>query len=101
MSPFARAALAMAILAPAAASAQTEPLWEAGMGVAAVHFPDYRIEYEIDGRAGHEDVELFTPHYRGAHAASRAETGFRIYVVASRGGGGRSRAHPRVMEEFL
>jgi outer membrane scaffolding protein for murein synthesis (MipA/OmpV family) len=27
-------------LAPAAA--QDEPLWEAGMGVAAVHFPDYR-----------------------------------------------------------
>ena len=36
------------------------------------------------------DVELFTPHYRGAHAASHAKTGFRIYVVASRGGGGHS-----------
>ena len=36
----------------------------------------------------HEDVELFTPHYRGAHAVSRAKTGFRIYVVGSRGGGG-------------
>ena len=46
-----------------------------------VHFPDYRIEYEVDGRERHEDVELFTPHYRGAHAASRAKTGFRIYVV--------------------
>ena len=66
-----------------------------------VHFPDYRIEYEIDGRERHEDVELFTPHYRGAHAASRAKTGFRIYVVGSRGGGGRSAPHPRVMEEFL
>ena len=66
-----------------------------------VHFPDYRIEYEIDGRERHEDVELFTPHYRGAHAASRARTGFRIYVVGSRGGGGRSAPHPRVMEEFL
>jgi len=66
-----------------------------------VHFPDYRIEYEIDGRERHEDVELFTPHYRGAHAVSRAKTGFRIYVVGSRGGGGRSAPQPRVMEEFL
>ena len=66
-----------------------------------VHFPDYRIEYEVDGRERHEDVELFTPHYRGAHAASHAQAGFRIYVVGSRGGGGRSAPHPRVMEEFL
>jgi hypothetical protein len=66
-----------------------------------VHFPDYRIEYEVDGREQHEDVELFTPHYRGAHAASRGKTGFRIYVVGSRGGGGRARPHPRIMEDFL
>ena len=66
-----------------------------------VHFPDYRIEYEVDGRQQHDDVELFTPHYRGAHAASRGKTGFRIYVVASRGSGGRSRPHPRIMENFL
>jgi hypothetical protein len=66
-----------------------------------VHFPDYRIEYEVDGRELHQDVELFTSHYRGAHAASRARTGFRIYVVASRGGGGRSGPRPRGMEEFL
>jgi hypothetical protein len=66
-----------------------------------VHFPDYRIEYEVDGREHHEDVELFTPHYRGAHAASRGKTRFRIYVVASRGSGGRSRPHPRIMEDFL
>jgi hypothetical protein len=58
-----------------------------------VHFPDYRIEYEVDGRELHQDVELFTPHYRGAHAASRGKTGFRIYVVASRGRGGRSGPH--------
>jgi hypothetical protein len=66
-----------------------------------VHFPDYRIEYEVDGRELHQDIELYTPHYRGAHAASRAKTGFRIYVVASGGGGGRSVARPRGMEEFL
>ena len=66
-----------------------------------MHFPDYRIEYEVDGRERHEDVELFTPHYRGAHAASHAQTGFRIYVVGSCNGGGRSGPHPRGMEEFL
>ena len=66
-----------------------------------VHFPDYRIEYEVDGREHHQDVELFTEHYRGAHAASHSQTGFRIYVVGSRGGGGRSGPHPRGMEEFL
>ena len=67
-----------------------------------VHFPDDRIEYEVDGRELHQDVELFTEHYRGAHAASHARTGFRIYVVGSRGGGGgRSGPHPRGMEEFL
>jgi hypothetical protein len=65
------------------------------------HFPDYRIEYEIDGRELHQDVELFTSHYRGAHAASRGQTGFRIYVVASRGRGGRSGPHPRMTEELL
>ncbi len=66
-----------------------------------VHFPDYRIEYEVDGREQHEDVELFTPHYRGAHAASRGKTGFRIYVVGSRGSRGRSWPQPRIMEDFL
>ncbi|HLG55940.1 MAG TPA: hypothetical protein VI485_11460 [Vicinamibacterales bacterium] len=66
-----------------------------------VHFPDYRIEYEVDGRELHQDVELFTEHYRGAHAASHGQTGFRIYVVGSRGGKGRSGPHPRLMEEFL
>jgi hypothetical protein len=66
-----------------------------------VHFPDYRIEHEVDGRDRHEDVELFTSHYRGAHAASHAQTGFRIYVVASRGKGGGSGPRPRGMEEFL
>ena len=68
-----------------------------------VHFPDYRIEYEADGREQHQDVELFTEHYRGAHAASHARTGFRIYVVGSHSGrnGGRSGPRPRGMEEFL
>ena len=66
-----------------------------------VHFPDYRIEYEVDGRELHQDVELFTPHYRGAHAAGHSKAGFQIYVVGSRGGGGRSVPRPRGAEEFL
>jgi hypothetical protein len=66
-----------------------------------VHFPDYRIEYEVDGREHHLDVELFTEHYRGAHAAAHSQAGFRIYVVGTRGGRGRSGPHPRGMEEFL
>lgn len=66
-----------------------------------VHFPDYRIEYEVDGRELHQDVELFTPHYRGAHAAGHSKAGFRVYVVGSRGGGGRSVPRPRGVEAFL
>lgn len=66
-----------------------------------VHFPDYRIEYEVDGRELHQDVELFTPHYRGAHAAGHSKAGFQVYVVGSRGGGGRSMPRPRGVEEFL
>jgi hypothetical protein len=45
-----------------------------------VHFPDFRIEYEVDGREHHRDVELLTQHYRGAHAAGRARAGFRLYM---------------------
>jgi hypothetical protein len=41
-----------------------------------VHFPDFRIEYDLDGHEGHRDVEVLTPHYRGTHAASRGRTGF-------------------------
>ena len=65
-----------------------------------VHFPDFRIEYEADGRDRHEDVELLTQHYRGGHAAGRARAGFRLYSVHT-GGGGRSTPHPRLAEEFL
>ena len=66
-----------------------------------VHFPDYRIECGVDGRELHQDVELFTPHYRGAHAAGHNKAGFQVYVVGSRGGGGRSVPRPRGVEEFL
>src|SRR5262249_51794726 len=51
-----------------------------------VHFPDLRLEYEWpDGRRDIENVEVTTPHYRGAHAASKARAGFTRY----RAGGGR------------
>ena len=67
-----------------------------------VHFPDFRIEYELDRRDRHEDVEVVTEHYRGAHAASVARAGFRCYGRS--GGGGRRGGRgfdPRVAEEFL
>ena len=55
-----------------------------------VHFPDFRVEYEVDGRERHEDVEILTPHYRGAHLSGRARCGFRCYSAGSgRSGGGR------------
>jgi hypothetical protein len=63
-----------------------------------VHFPDLRIEYqEADGRWDHDDIEVTTEHYRGAHGASVARSGFSCYSGSSlriggrggsRGGGG-------------
>jgi len=65
-----------------------------------VRFPDVRLEYEWpDGRRGHEDVEVVTLHYRGAHAAAVARSGFSCHGGCSarisgrsggRGRGGRS-----------
>lgn len=65
-----------------------------------VHFPDVRIEYrDADDRWAHEDIEVLTPHYRGAHGASAVRSGFSCYRGSSlrvggrgggkRGGGGR------------
>jgi len=68
----------------------------------SVHFPDFRIEYELHGRDHREDVEVVTEHYRGAHAESVARAGFRCYGRS--GGGGRSGGRgfdPRVAEELL
>ena len=71
-----------------------------------VHFPDVRIEYERpDGRRDFEDLEVVTPHYRGAFAAAKARTGFRTYRAVSgiggRAGRGRRGLDPRLAEEFL
>ena len=45
-----------------------------------IQLPDARIEYEdLDGRRAVEDIEVVTPHYRGAHAAAKARSGFTRY----------------------
>lgn len=69
-----------------------------------VQFPDVRIEYERpDGERGFEDVEVMTPHYRGAYAAAKGRTGFSCYRVDTRMGspgrrsGGRG---PGIVEEL-
>ena len=68
----------------------------------AVHFPDFRIEYELHGRDRHEDVEVVTEHYRGGHAASVARAGFRVLRTRRRSGRSGGRAFdPRVAEDFL
>lgn len=74
-----------------------------------VQFPDVRIEYERpDGRLDVEDVEVVTPHYRGAFAAAKARSGFACYRSSGlhRIGGRSGRAggrplDPRVAEEWL
>jgi hypothetical protein len=55
----------------------------------SVQFPDFRIEYELDHVEQHRDVEIMTANYRGAHAASRARSGFTCV-----GGGSRRGGHP-------
>jgi len=66
-----------------------------------VHFPDARIEYEdADGRWDHVDVEVVTVHYRGAHGAAAARSGFSCYGGSSARAGGS--AHPGgLAEEFV
>ncbi len=77
---------------------------------AQVHFPDARIEYyePEDERWRCLDLEVETPHFRGAHAASVARSGFSRYRVGSlsvggRGGsGGRGGTRRRgLAEDFL
>jgi hypothetical protein len=61
-----------------------------------VHFPDLRIEYaEFDGRSRHEDVEVVTIHYRGAHGAAAARSGFTAHQGFSARIGGRGRGGGR------
>ena len=56
-----------------------------------VQFPDLRIEFEWpDGRRDVEDIEVTTPHYRGAHASAKARAGFTRYRASGARVGGRS-----------
>ena len=69
-------------------------------------FPDARLEFEDrDRQEQHLDVEVVTPHYRGAHAAAVASSGFRCHGVGLRGqtSGGRGGRgfDPRLAEEML
>jgi hypothetical protein len=71
-----------------------------------VRFPDARIEFEDrDRQAQHRDIEVVTPHYRGAHSAAVARSGFQTYrgglrlqTSGRRGGRG---LDPRLAEEIL
>lgn len=74
-----------------------------------VQFPDLRLECERDdGGREIEDVEVVTPHYRGAHAAAKVSAGFTRYGAvgtrfggsSGRGRGGRGR-DVRLAEEML
>jgi len=65
----------------------------------SVHFPDFRIEYELDRVEQHRDVEVMTANYRGAHAASRARSGFTCVGGRSRSGG--SPFDPDVAGDYL
>ena len=71
-----------------------------------VHFPDARVEYEDrDGRPCFEDLEIVTPHYRGAHAGGAAKSGFTCYASSGSSvggrGGGRGDDAAEFAEEFL
>ena len=74
-----------------------------------VQLPDARLEYEDrDGRRAVEDIEVVTPHYRGAHAAAKVRAGFTRYrAIGARLGGLRTTGssgrgvNPRLAEELL
>jgi hypothetical protein len=49
-----------------------------------VRFPDARVEFENrDRQEQHRDIEVVTPHYRGAHAAAVAGSGFQSFAAGS------------------
>ena len=95
-----------------------------------VQFPDARIEYEDrDGHLRTLDIEVETLHYRGAHAMSKAASGFSrhsagtarvvgargapggggggrrgsrgVGITASTNGRGRRTPDPKIIEELL
>ncbi|MGV3518303.1 hypothetical protein [Luteitalea sp.] len=74
-----------------------------------VQFPDARVEYEsADGRLDVRDLEVVTPHYRGAHAAAKARSGFSAHratgariTARHQGGRGGHGPDPRLAEDLL
>jgi DNA-binding MarR family transcriptional regulator len=65
-----------------------------------VHFPDVRIEYQdANGDVRWEDLEVTTEHYRGAHGAAAARSGFSIHAGGRNGGS--APFDPGAAEEFL
>ena len=71
-----------------------------------VQFPDLQIEYlDHDGRRDIENVEVLTPHYRGAHVAGKVRAGFTRFRSSGGRAGGRtgrgSRFDPGLAEEIL
>jgi hypothetical protein len=76
----------------------------------SVQFHDLRLEYEWpDGRRDIENIEVLTPHCRGAHAAAKARSGFtccrgagtRFGGRSGRGGHGGRPFDPGLADEFL
>jgi hypothetical protein len=59
------------------------------------------IALNIDGRDHTLDVEVMTPHYRGAHGAAKSGSGFRLYFTAHAGRGRSGGRTPSVIEELL
>lgn len=50
--------------------------------------PDLRIEYtDEDGERHHEDIEIVSRHYHGAHLAGKSSAGFKL-VTGNRSGSG-------------
>jgi hypothetical protein len=67
-----------------------------------VHFPDVRIEYrDADGHTDHVDAEVVTVHYRGAHGAAAARSGFKSFGGSSARVGGTARVDDGLAEEML
>jgi hypothetical protein len=71
-----------------------------------VRFPDARIEFaDCDRQEQHRDIEVVTPHYRGAHAAAVARSGFQSYGGGLRlqtsGRRGSRGLDPRLAEEMM
>jgi len=61
---------------------------------------------DLDGRHEHEDVEVVTIHYRGAHGAAAARSGFACYGgssarIGGAGGGGSRGGGQRAFAEEL